>query len=132
MRISLTITIALLVTSCNLSDVGEYYSAQGFTQGTTYRITYQHPFEYDLKGRIDSLLHQFDMSLSTYDPASIISRINKGEDVETDTLFRTVFRESARVYQQTGGTFDITLGPVIDAWGFGAGETLQVEFCYGG
>ncbi len=124
------ISILVLFTqlsSCNTGDKGEYYTIQGFTQGTTYRITYQHPTEYDLKGRIDTLLRQFDLSLSTYEPASIISSINRNEDVRTDSMFRTVFRESARVYQETGGAFDITLGPVINAWGFGAGEQMDVD-----
>jgi thiamine biosynthesis lipoprotein len=117
-----------IVLSCNFDKGGEYYNIQGFTQGTTYRITYQQPTEYDLKGKIDSLLRVFDLSLSTYEPASIISAINRNEDsVRTDSMFRTVFRESARVYQLSGGAFDITLGPVIDAWGFGAGERVEVD-----
>ncbi|MCK5136223.1 MAG: FAD:protein FMN transferase [Bacteroidales bacterium] len=122
------LTIFVLVSSCKPGGGGEYYSLQGFTQGTTYRITYQHPTEHDLKGRVDSLLGAFDLSLSTYEPASIISRINQNqEQVVTDTLFRTVFREAGRVNQLTGGAFDITLGPVINAWGFGAGEKLEVD-----
>jgi len=121
------LVLVILVSSCK-PDGGEYYSIQGFTQGTTYRITYQHPTENDLQSRVDSLLKAFDSSLSTYDSTSIISSINRNRDhVKTDTLFRTVFRESGRVYQLTGGTFDITLGPVIDAWGFGPGEKLEVD-----
>jgi len=107
---------------------GEYYSIQGFTQGTTYSITYQHATRNMLQEEIDSLLKVFDSSLSTYDPNSLISAINRNlPDVLTDSMFRTVFRESARVYQLTGGAFDITLAPVIDAWGFGPGEKLEVD-----
>ena len=129
MKYSIIISIILfaLFTSCNTGNEGEYYTIKGFTQGTTYRITYQHPTEYDLKGKVDTLLRQFDLSLSSYEPSSIISRINLNEEVATDTLFRTVFRESARVYQETGGVFDITLGPVINAWGFGPGEQVDVD-----
>ena len=121
--------VALLTTACDRGDTGgEYYSLQGFTQGTTYRITYQHPSENNLKGRIDSLLRVFDSSLSTYDSTSIISSINRNkEHVQTDTLFRTVFREAGHVYQLTGGAFDITLAPLIDVWGFGPGEQLEVD-----
>lgn len=115
------------LTGCNTGNGGEYYSIRGFTQGTTYSITYQHPTEDDLQVKIDSLLKHFDSSLSTYDSHSIISAVNRNEAVRTDSLFRTVFRESARVYQLTGGTFDITLGPVINAWGFGPGEMLEVD-----
>jgi thiamine biosynthesis lipoprotein len=120
--------MVLLAPSCDFRGQGEYYTIQGFTQGTTYHIIYQHPTEYDLQGRVDSLLRVFDLSLSTYEPASIISAINRNQQgVKTDSLFRTVFRESARVYQITGGAFDITLAPVIDAWGFGPGEQLEVD-----
>ncbi|MCP4309794.1 MAG: FAD:protein FMN transferase [Bacteroidetes bacterium] len=124
--ISLLILLILL-TSCNVGDEGEYYTIRGFTQGTTYHITYQHPTEDDLKGKVDTLLRQFDLSLSSYEPASIISVINRNEGVNTDSMFRVVFRESARIYQETGGAFDITLGPVINAWGFGPGQQIDVD-----
>ena len=126
--IPLLLAISVIAVSCANRDKGEYYTIQGFTQGTTYRITYQHPTEYDLKGRIDSLLREFDLSLSSYEPVSIISRINRNETgVTTDTLFRTVFREAKRVNRITHGAFDITLGPVIDAWGFGPGDKADVD-----
>lgn len=125
-RILLFLFIPALLSSCD-PDEGDYYKIRGFTQGTSYNITYQHPEEDDIKGRIDSLLRQFDLSLSSYEPGSIISRINTNEDVKTDSMFRTVFRESARVYQQTGGAFDITLAPVINAWGFGPGQQIEVD-----
>ena len=119
--------LILSLNSCIRHDEGDYHTITGFTQGTTYRITYQHPREYDLKGKIDTLLRKFDLSLSTYEPSSIISRINRNESLETDSMFRTVFRESERVFRETGGAFDITLGPVINAWGFGAGEQIEVD-----
>ena len=116
------------ITACKPGFEGEYYSIQGFTQGTTYHITYQHPTQTDLTEQIDSLLKRFDASLSSYDSASIISAINRNDpDVKTDSMFRRVFRESARIYQLTGGVFDITMGKVINAWGFGPGEKLEVD-----
>ncbi len=121
--------LPLFIAGCNpYSGDGEYYAIQGFTQGTTYSIKYQHPYEDDLKGQIDSLLRVFDSSLSSYDSTSIISAINRNQpNTKTDTLFRTVFREAGRVYQLSGGAFDITLAPLINAWGFGPGEQLEVD-----
>jgi thiamine biosynthesis lipoprotein len=130
MRISPLKATLLLVwlISCKPVIRGEYYSVQGFTQGTTYSVTYQHPGLNDLKEEIDSVLRIFDASLNSYDSTSIISAINRNEpDVRTDSMFRAVFRESGRVYQVTGGAFDITLAPVINAWGFGPGEQLNVD-----
>ena len=119
------------ITSCNPVSDGIYHRVQGFTQGTTYHIIYQLPTEQDLQEQVDSLLQQFDRSLSTYDSTSIISAINRNvPGAKTDSMFRTVFRESARVYQVSGGAFDITLAPVIDAWGFGSGEQLNPDSAY--
>jgi thiamine biosynthesis lipoprotein len=120
--------IVFLLTSCNAVNKGEYYSFQGFTQGTTYSVTYQHPSLNDLQEEIDSLFRVFDSSLNSYDSTSIISSINRNvEGVRTDSLFRTVFREASRVYQISGGAFDITLAPLINAWGFGPGQQLDMD-----
>ena len=114
--------------SCDPVSEGEYNTVQGFTQGTTYRITFQHPSICDLQREIDSLLHVFDLSLSSYDSTSIISAINRNDPgVETDSMFRTVFRESGRVYQVSGGAFDVTLAPLINAWGFGSGQQQDID-----
>ena len=121
--------LTFFLSGCHIgTGGGEYYTIQGFTQGTTYQIQYQHPAESDLKLQIDSLLKRFDHSLSSYDSSSIISAINRNDpDVLTDSMFRTVFRESGRVYQVTGGAFDITLGPLINAWGFGPGQRQDMD-----
>jgi len=130
MKFRLILLLALLawIISCNPGSDGAYHSVQGFTQGTTFSITYQHSTMNDLQGEIDSLLRRFNSSLSSYDSTSIISRINWNDtDVKTDSMFRVVFRESARVYQVTGGAFDITLAPVINAWGFGSGQQMELD-----
>lgn len=91
-------------------------------------MTYQHDSLTDLQEDIDSVLRIFDSSLNSYDSSSIISAINRNETgIRTDSMFRTVFRESSRVYQISGGAFDITLAPVISAWGFGPGQQLDVD-----
>jgi len=127
MKCLLVLTIFLIACDGG-SGRGEYYTIAGFTQGTTYQIQYQHPTETDFQGSIDSLLKSFDSSLSSYDNSSIISSINRNEPgVLTDSMFRTVFRESRRVYQVSGGAFDITLAPLINAWGFGPGQQLDVD-----
>ncbi len=120
---SLLLLALFWINSCAPGGEGEYYSLQGFTQGTTYHITYQHPTETDLTEQIDSLLRNFDASLSSYDSTSIISAINRNDlGVKTDSMFRTVFRESRRVYQVTGGAFDISLGSHNQCLGFWPGS----------
>jgi FAD:protein FMN transferase len=107
---------------------GEYVQIAGFTQGTTYHITYESKRGEDLKKQIDSLLADFDNSLSTYLPNSLISRFNKNEPgLHADKKFRDVFIKSYEVYKKTDGAFDITVAPIVNALGFGTTDTLNVD-----
>jgi thiamine biosynthesis lipoprotein len=107
---------------------GTYISFSGFAQGTTYHITYESKGGENLKALVDSLLADFDMSLSIYQPASIISRINRNEPgTKTDSRFRKVFKKSFEVYENTDGAFDITVGPIVNALGFGNKDTLDMN-----
>ena len=97
-------------------------SFTGFTQGTTYSIVYDNNKNInpeDLKVKVEKILHDFDMSLSLYKDSSIICRLNRNEDVIPDTYFTEVFTKSAEVSRMTDGAFDITVGPLVKAWGFG-------------
>jgi thiamine biosynthesis lipoprotein len=108
---------------------GEYMQIAGFTQGTTYHITYESKSREDLKTSIDSLLADFDRSLSTYLPTSLISRLNKNEPgLHADKKFSDVFITSYEVYKKTDGAFDITVAPIVNALGFGTSkDTLNVD-----
>lgn len=101
----------------------EYIHNEGSTQGTTYSATYQQPEGLDLQAKIEERLHQFDTSLSTYIPNSIISRINRNdESVTTDLDFETMFNTAQETARQTNGALDITVGPLVKAWGFAFGN----------
>ena len=111
--------------------VTEYKVIHGKTQGTTYSISYEDRPGRNLQPRIDQLLHKFDMSLSTYDPKSIISRINRNEKhVRLDRFFKKVFQKSEEVYHLSNGAFDITVAPLVNAWGFGHGKRVDVDSAY--
>ena len=102
----------------------KYIKNQGETQGTTYSATYQQPESIDLKSKIEERLHNFDLSLSTYCPVSIITRINENDStVRTDADFEMMYQTAAEVSKQTHGAFDITVGPLVKAWGFGFGNS---------
>ena len=62
---------------------------------------------------------EVDGSLSPFNDTATISRINRNERVIADELFATVFRKSMEVSEATGGAFDITVAPLVNAWGFG-------------
>ncbi|NOR86464.1 MAG: FAD:protein FMN transferase [Bacteroidales bacterium] len=95
----------------------------GTAQGTYYAITY-----YDIRARnfqneIDSILQAFDQSVSVYQPNSIVSRINRNEtDVVLDEWFIGNFRLSQEIAAATDGSFDMTIGPIANIWGFGTFE----------
>ena len=72
-----------------------------------------------MKTEIEKELHRFDNSLSPFNPNSIISKINHNESVETDSLFQNCFNLSMRISKETDGAFDITVAPLVNAWGFG-------------
>jgi len=102
----------------------EYIHNQGKTQGTFYSATYFQPEGIDLKMKIEAKMHEFDLSLSTYDSTSIISRINRNDKtVRTDLFFETMYHEAQKVSENTWGAFDITVGPLVKAWGFGFGNS---------
>lgn len=94
-----------------------FQHSEGVIFGTTFHATYQ--ADSSLTAHIFETLHAVDRSLSMFNPQSTISHINKGLSTHTDSLFRTVFRLSTQVSQATDGAFDITVAPLVNAWGFG-------------
>lgn len=118
----------LVYTLTNRPVDGPYLSIAGFTQGTTYHMTYQSPSSdsLDLREEIDALLAEFDQSLSTYIDTSRISLINRNLTDQADEYLETVFEEALRVHELSNGAFDITVGPLIDAWGFGRGGKMEM------
>ncbi|PLX06409.1 MAG: thiamine biosynthesis protein ApbE [Marinilabiliales bacterium] len=112
----LALFLALLY-SCNNESAKEYRYYEGPIQGTTFHITYE--WNKDLAPQIDSLLETFNKSLSNYDPKSNISLLNTNQTDELDELTQTMIEASLYVYKKTDGAFDITVAPIVNAWGFG-------------
>jgi thiamine biosynthesis lipoprotein len=109
-------------------EPGSWLKLGGNTQGTTYNITYLTPDSTNYQEDIERLLTEFDNSLSTYKDSSLISRFNRGEgDIIPDTYFETCFKCSEEVTAATGGAFDITVAPLVNAWGFGFTEAAEVD-----
>lgn len=97
------------------------FRLSGTAQGTTWHITYYAKDSTVSKGQIDSILSVIDSSLSIYKPYSLISRFNAAPSgITIDSHFIKVIRESLVVYRQTNGIFDVTVQPLVQAWGFSA------------
>lgn len=113
LSILLLATIWILVRKNNVP----YHSINGLVFGTIYNITYQ--YDGDLKSEIEAELKRFDGSLSPFNDTSVISRINRNEEIVTDSFFQTCFNRSMEISEETHGAFDITIAPLANAWGFG-------------
>lgn len=102
---------------------------QGVTMGVVqYKVTYRDAAARQFYEQIDSLLVAFNQSLSTYIPDSEISQFNKNSSFEFDSpYFPEVLQASQQVYEASAGAFDPTIGPLIDAWGFGSGEVIDPD-----
>jgi len=100
----------------------------GYAQGTTYHISYFDKKNRNLQPQIEKILADFDKSVSTYLPTSIISRINANEkNVVVDNYFITCFNKAKEVWKNTNGAFDPTVYPLVNAWGFGPGKKQKIE-----
>lgn len=120
-RLLLSVPVLLLLSRCS-PGVPDYYNIKGFAQGTTYSVIYDSGCKIDplyMKEEIDSLLIKFDFSLSTYNSESLISSLNRNMEVVPDSFMTVVFEKAYEIWQMTDGAFDITMGPLINAWGFG-------------
>jgi thiamine biosynthesis lipoprotein len=120
-RITLLVLSLLLVVACKEEKKQNTTKLQGAVFGTTYHITYLNKVDYQKS--IDSLFNLVNKSLSTYMPTSDISKINQGDTtVVVDDMFVEVFEKAKRIYKETDGYFDPTIGRLIDAYGFGSGK----------
>lgn len=94
-----------------------YQHDEGQVFGTFYHITYQN--DSSINKDILAELAQVDSALSMFNKASVISRINRGENVETNDMFDDVFTLAEKISDDTNGAFDITVAPLVNVWGFG-------------
>jgi len=121
------VSLLFVLGSCKTTNELKYFKLSGFAQGTSYHITYGMVDSINYQEQIDSLLRDFDLSLSSYDSLSIISKINRNEEVDVDDKFKEVFEVAKVVNERSGGAFDITVMPLVNAWGFGPGRRTHIE-----
>lgn len=94
-----------------------YQMNSGMVFGTVYNITYE--CDSNLHQAIKSELQKVDNSLSPFNEHSVITAINQNQDVKPDEMFLTVFNKAMEISRETDGAFDITVAPLVNAWGFG-------------
>ena len=119
--------LAIAFVACKPSPK-EYIKNQGRIHGTYYTATYLQPKGKDLQAELEKHMKEFELSLSTFNPASVISRINQNDpEVVADEYFETMFSMAQEVSEKTGGAFDISVAPLVNAWGFGFGDRERTQ-----
>ncbi len=113
--------------SCQQTNKSDSLYFEGNALGTTYHIK---AFSCKnskkvTKKDVDSVVTAINNSLSTYQPNSLISRINKGEVLKLDQHFIDVYKAAKKIYRETGGLYDPTIGILVNAWGFGPKEKIK-------
>ena len=101
----------------------------GVTMGTIpYSIKYMDDEDANYQSEVDSILLAFNQSLSTYIPNSEISRFNQLDTLVFETSFMyPVMAMSREVFEKSSGSFDPTVGPLVNAWGFGKNKAARMD-----
>jgi len=98
---------------------------EGKAQGTYYVIKYIATDTGSLQTAIDSIFASIDQSLSLYQPNSLINQFNEKGHVQMDAHLQAVITRSLEINKITAGAFDITVKPLVDAWGFGIHQPVE-------
>ncbi len=110
-----------LFSGCQSRD--RYVVLGGYAQGGTYSVKINlkgvRPSPQTLQTAVDSLLKEIDFTLSGYNKASLLSRLNAGEAIRPNALLCEIYERSYAFFRQSEGAFDVSCGPLFDIWGFG-------------
>jgi FAD:protein FMN transferase len=126
-KLWLLLAVILVITACSPAPTSnEQVQLNGQTMGTYYIVKYYADTAVDsseLQQQIDTELELVNDLMSTYRPDSELMRFNRhqaGAVFPLAAQTRTVIAEALRLAQQTEGVLDITVGPLVELWGFGA------------
>jgi len=108
------------------ANIHEPVVIEGHTMGTTYRIIYfDEPRHRNFKTSVDSLLVKVNKAINNYDPESEISGLNRSEEGIRFNLpyLPDILKKAKKIFRASGGAFDPTVMPLVNAWGFGPEKT---------
>ena len=115
------LSLAILA-SCSSRPELVQMTNQGPAQGSTFSISYLVPEGVDYRSEIDSVLDAMDAQMSLWVGNSEISVLNNGDSIFLSTDFYDVILKSLMLSELTDGAFDISIAPLIQAWGFSGGS----------
>lgn len=111
------LAVLIVGTILILKKQSPFQTDEGFVFGTVYKITYQS--KENLKDDIEAVLGKVDNSLSPFNGQSVITRINNNTCLASDSMLTHVYQMARNVSEETRGAYDITVAPLVNAWGFG-------------
>ncbi len=125
-RLLASLSTCVLLTACEQAPPDPTTLITGSTMGTSYELKLVpnpgQTIPADIKTRADELLARVNKQMSTYDPDSELSRFNRNPSTDWITVSRELYRvtaEGLRISELTSGAYDITVGPLVNLWGFG-------------
>jgi len=126
--LAMLLFFSMYLFSCSNFSNKKEVKIEGLAQGTYYAITYYDKEGINYQTAIDSFFKAFDMSASVYLEESIISRLNNNDSTAiADEAFKYIFNKSMEVSRKTEGAFDITVMPLVNAWGFGFTDPMKLD-----
>lgn len=130
LRFGVLLFVVVTITSCKNNNAAKTVENRnnGPALGTSYSIIFFDNEKVDYQEEIDSVFKVINKSMSTYMSSSDISKINKGDStLQVDHMFKDVFNLSKEINVKTDGYFDPTVGTLVNAWGFGPGEQIELD-----
>ena len=126
-RIAFFIGFLALLASCNRGP--QKMVLQGEAQGSYYAVTYYDELGRNFQQEIDSIFHAVDVSVNLWVDTSVISKVNRNEEVKLDSIFVDNFRIAQEAASLSDGYFDPTISPIVAAWGFSYkhGDTITPQ-----
>ncbi|MBF1995956.1 FAD:protein FMN transferase ApbE [Serratia symbiotica] len=118
-------SVITLLSACNKPQSRPQIDINGKTMGTFYSVKVSGDIaisKEQLQHQIDTLLEQANDDISTYRADSVLSRFNHSRSTNPQAIPRgmaNIILMAQRIGQDTGGAMDITIGPLVNLWGFG-------------
>ncbi len=122
-----SVIFSLVLLSCTKQP--QKVVLQGLAQGSYYAVTYFDEQNRNFQREIDSIFHSVDLSVNLWVDSSIISKVNRNEDVMLDNIFIDNFNIAQEAALLSDGYFDPTVSPIVAAWGFSykSGDSLTPQ-----
>lgn len=119
--------VLVVLFSFNTNHKLKRYQLSGYAQGTTWQLSYYATDSVIAKESIESLFTEIDNSMSLYKPNSLISEFNQSpRGIKIDRHFREVITKSLFIHKISNGAFDVTVKPLVQAWGFGVKKSNAI------